>query len=104
MYMNFNQNNEEENSNNNNEEDEIFNDFEDMIIGGDDAFNYASSSSSSIQSSSSDSMNSFLSNLVTEQNQKLVRNWNRGNWKVRGFALDKDPFMSDDDLNLNPNS
>jgi len=65
----------------------IFNDFEGFSIG-EGATEYSSSFSSTPQSE-------VLSNLVenirekeVEQSQKRIRNWNRGNWEVRGFSLD----------------
>lgn len=61
----------------------------------DDFADFGSGSSSSMSSSSQQLMDSLSSRMSETKNAeasydaKLARNWRRGNWGVRGFALDK---------------
>ena len=80
-------NNDKDNANTNSDSDIFFDDFgDDNTVGG--------------SSSSDGNMSSLLSRMSEVKgadaayDAKLARNWRRGNWSVRGFALDKSSSTS----------
>ena len=70
----------------------FFDDFGDSFVGGDDSPSSSSPSSSSSSYTNTKKLVSRMSQVKDAEaayDAKLARNWNRGNWGVRGFALDK---------------
>ena len=72
----------------------VFDDFQGITIG-EDVENMLSSKNSPQNEVMNDAISSLLTTVTEkklEQGQRTLRNWNRGNWIVRGFALDKNPI------------